>query len=473
MICKMCRKIIPDVSLVCPKCGAQLGVNTNGEKKGADIRLSAAKPVFKAVDFSDRGRNTASKGFPPENVSLKEMKKPETGNDLPPEKVETSNPLSVDKTSYKEESEHKVLVASANETSRGGKKKSFSLPEGKIYILIASVAALVVVAAIVVGAVLSTRPAGKDTENSDMPADSAPVMAESTESLPNQGETLVENKERGDTIVLEGQEAVAIQELDRYENALYPLASSSYPQDRENTYLPENVLDGSLQTAWVEDGEEGAKGEWIQLNLPEDMWIVGIRIVNGYMKNEDILKRNCQVRGATLQFSDDNSVDLALKKMEYEENARGEIFLFPMPVFTGYVRLVINEIYEGEPSNGKDAFTDTAISEIAVLTEEEYDWSERWDEADSKYILDDSNQRFLSEDELKNLSKEELRLARNEIYARYGRKFDDEALCSYFESCSWYEGTIEAEDFQEDWLNEYEAYNRDLIISYEEKMGYR
>ena len=65
------------------------------------------------------------------------------------------------------------------------------------------------------------------------------------------------------------------------------------------------------------------------------------------------------------------------------------------------------------------------------------------------------------------------RLARNEIYARHGRKFQDEAVQKYFEGCSWYEGLIEPDQFEEALLNEYEISNRDLIVEYEKEKGYR
>lgn len=90
-----------------------------------------------------------------------------------------------------------------------------------------------------------------------------------------------------------------------------------------------------------------------------------------------------------------------------------------------------------------------------------------------EYILPDSNSRYLTKDDLAGLSKEECRIARNEIFARYGRKFNDEELQAYFDSCSWYEGTVAPEEFDDSVLNGYEKANRDLIVEYEQEMGYR
>lgn len=91
----------------------------------------------------------------------------------------------------------------------------------------------------------------------------------------------------------------------------------------------------------------------------------------------------------------------------------------------------------------------------------------------SEYIIPDSDTRKITKKDLKGLSKDELRIARNEIYARHGRRFDDEELQEYFDSCSWYEGTTDPKDFSEDELSAIEKANRNTIIKYEEKKGYK
>lgn len=85
------------------------------------------------------------------------------------------------------------------------------------------------------------------------------------------------------------------------------------------------------------------------------------------------------------------------------------------------------------------------------------------------YILEDSARRYLSEDELIYMSKDELRLARNEIFARHGRMFDSLDLQGYFNSMEWYYGTVPANEFDESVLNEYEKANLVLIKDVEMK----
>lgn len=94
-------------------------------------------------------------------------------------------------------------------------------------------------------------------------------------------------------------------------------------------------------------------------------------------------------------------------------------------------------------------------------------------ESDSEYLLADSDSRYLTEDDLAGFTAEQCRLARNEIYARHGRRFKDPALQRYFDSLSWYNGTIEPSDFNDNVFNSYERANCILIIDYEREHGYR
>ncbi len=83
------------------------------------------------------------------------------------------------------------------------------------------------------------------------------------------------------------------------------------------------------------------------------------------------------------------------------------------------------------------------------------------------YILSESDSRYYTAEELGGLTKDELRLARNEIYARHGYIFNDTELREYFESQSWYQSTVEAAAFDNSVLNQYEKANIDLIKSLE------
>ena len=90
----------------------------------------------------------------------------------------------------------------------------------------------------------------------------------------------------------------------------------------------------------------------------------------------------------------------------------------------------------------------------------------------NEFILPDSSVRILDKSELVGFSAEQCRLARNEIYAKHGRMFDDAGLQNYFNSRSWYHGTIPAKQFNDNMLSDIEIQNRNLIIAFEKEMGY-
>lgn len=83
------------------------------------------------------------------------------------------------------------------------------------------------------------------------------------------------------------------------------------------------------------------------------------------------------------------------------------------------------------------------------------------------YIIPDSSTRLITEEDITGLNNDELCLARNEIYARKGRKFKDDDIREYFEGKDWYNPTIEADDFTDDKLSDIEKKNVKFIKSYE------
>lgn len=80
-----------------------------------------------------------------------------------------------------------------------------------------------------------------------------------------------------------------------------------------------------------------------------------------------------------------------------------------------------------------------------------------------EYIIPISNILQLKEDYLFHMTDNELWMARNEIFARHGRGFQNEYLQGYFNSCSWYTKTTEPEAFDEAVLSPLEKDNLELI----------
>lgn len=79
------------------------------------------------------------------------------------------------------------------------------------------------------------------------------------------------------------------------------------------------------------------------------------------------------------------------------------------------------------------------------------------------YIIPYSDYAYLTKSDLSGLSKSDLRLARNEIYARYGHVFNSKDLKNYFNSQSWYYPNPSYNGK----LSDVEQHNVDFIKSFE------
>lgn len=91
------------------------------------------------------------------------------------------------------------------------------------------------------------------------------------------------------------------------------------------------------------------------------------------------------------------------------------------------------------------------------------------------YIFPESNSAYLTRDQLEGLSKDQLAYARNEIYARHGRRFQDQMFQDYFNAKSWYVPQYDPDQFdamQDTIFNEYEKANAKLILEVEQEHGY-
>ena len=89
-----------------------------------------------------------------------------------------------------------------------------------------------------------------------------------------------------------------------------------------------------------------------------------------------------------------------------------------------------------------------------------------------EYIFPDSDKKYLSEDEVRSITIEDMMIGRNEIFARHGYIFQDEGLKAYFESMSWYEGTIPSDQFNSEAVfNDFEKKNVELIKRVEDEIN--
>lgn len=110
--------------------------------------------------------------------------------------------------------------------------------------------------------------------------------------------------------------------------------------------------------------------------------------------------------------------------------------------------------------------------------EEEKEEKKKKKKKTAAYILEFSGDREITEADLKGLSFTELRIARNEIFARHGRMFEDSFLQDYFDSKAWYQNLSVSKCAPNDFgqgvhsLSTLEMKNADMITQYTtDKMG--
>lgn len=83
------------------------------------------------------------------------------------------------------------------------------------------------------------------------------------------------------------------------------------------------------------------------------------------------------------------------------------------------------------------------------------------------YMLTESNVRYYTEESLADLTLWELKIARNEIYARHGATFGESAVQEHFNTRSWYHGTVPLSAFDTSVFNAYEVANIQTIQNVE------
>lgn len=83
------------------------------------------------------------------------------------------------------------------------------------------------------------------------------------------------------------------------------------------------------------------------------------------------------------------------------------------------------------------------------------------------YIIPNSNSMYLSEIDVENLNLQQINYAKNEIYARHGRKFKSIELQNYFNAKPWYNGVIEPDNFSDKDFNSYEKENAKFLSEIE------
>ena len=147
-------------------------------------------------------------------------------------------------------------------------------------------------------------------------------------------------------------------------------------------------------------------------------------------------------------------IGLAVKKMNEPKNTKE----------LDEIQAILDE--EDEEEEPKEDVMEEETEEEEIVEEE----PEVQSLLEQDYILPNSNATYLTQADLAGMTIQEINYAKNEIYARHGRRFKSQELTNYFTSKSWYQGTYDPDDFDAnmfDYLNDYEAANLKVILNYE------
>lgn len=144
-------------------------------------------------------------------------------------------------------------------------------------------------------------------------------------------------------------------------------ASSSLKSDSNSSYQPNNLFDKKISTAWVEGAEGVGIGEYILLESSKSQAVSGVFIDNGYLKSDDLLRKNGAITKVRFEFSDGTIIDSDLYK-----TYSNSLFKEPISLYTDYINFG-REIETTsikmtilEASAGTE-YEDTCVSEIRFV----------------------------------------------------------------------------------------------------------
>ena len=187
--------------------------------------------------------------------------------------------------------------------------------------------------------------------------------------------------------------------------------------------------------AHVREKTDGRQTVWLENSLTKKFYFTSL---DGGALVELAPPEPSKTQGIIFPLSSEvllTDADLADKDAGTLRLARNEIFarngrFFNDPALTAH----FEKFDWYEPTTYEPELNDIEIKNVALIRQ--YELSDSAPKAG--FLFPDSDRRLLTDEELDPLSKIELRNARNEIYARRGRKFVRKEVREYFEQFDWY-----------------------------------
>ena len=135
-------------------------------------------------------------------------------------------------------------------------------------------------------------------------------------------------------------------------------ASTVFPADSDGSYETVNVFDGIIDTMWCEGDKAGdGAGEWLEFVFDGPTTVSSLSIVNGVGGNMLAWTKANHATGATLQFSDGSTHEIAFKN----KFAKPETVQFPAKQ-TSSVKVTFDGVTKGKE------FNDLCVSELVFGT---------------------------------------------------------------------------------------------------------
>ena len=181
---------------------------------------------------------------------------------------------------------------------------------------------------------------------------------------------------------------------------------------------------------------------------------------------------------ATQDALDDGDI-VYMTAVDHAKSSGGTYVIdFDMTIFTDPYRNDFEDQLVGKINDEERVTIDYALRESDIkinikedgtftVTKTLYVAEDKGPDISTEYYFIDSDSRYLTEDDLAGLSKDDLAYARNEIYARHGYIFQEAMFSNYFKTRTWYVPKYTGAEFDDSVFNEYERKNIEFIKSHE------
>lgn len=229
-----------------------------------------------------------------------------------------------------------------------------------------------------------------------------------------------------------------------------------------------NLKSGSRVVIAFTDGEENAS-QYSMADVEELSRLTGIPVyIVGIGGDVDVSALSSLAGGCNGQYYDASASDLAralegIYRSIYEDQRSMYriVYTSSYPDEETAYRTVRIACADGAAFQGEAEATYMPVDNVSA-----FDSSANVQD----YVLPDSGSRYYSASELEQLSLWELYLARNEIFARYGRGFKNQDLVEYFATRRWYQQLYTPEEFDAmpTPLNDCELKNVDAMFAIEQ-----